>query len=55
MINFINEGLIIGDDAIRFSEIIKKASLKEVTKDRNEKLELKSLHKKNSEIYMKLN
>ena len=43
MINFINEGLIIGDDAIRFSEIIKKASLKQVTKDKNEIFEIVDL------------
>ena len=36
MINFINKGLIIGEDAINFSEIIKKANLKEVTKDKKE-------------------
>ncbi len=43
MINFINEGLIIGDDAIRFSEIIKKASLKQVTKDKQEIFEIVDL------------
>jgi hypothetical protein len=43
MINFINEGLIIGDDAIRFSEIIKKASLKQVTKDKKEIFEIVDL------------